>query len=202
MSAFAMMHLKYPTLLEFDKERQTPELKHNLKQLYRVQGKIPCDTYMRTILDPVSSEQLTEPFSQLFTEVQRGGGLKPFRFKFKGVLNDRYLLAVDGAGLYSSGTCKCDECCVKNKGKPNESYYHQMLAGCIVHPNHSVVLPLAPEPIVQQDGTTKNDCEKNALKRFLANTKRKHPHLKLVILLDGLYADAPTIRLITPKFSS
>ena len=196
MSAFAMMHLKYPTLLEFDKERQTPELKHNLKQLYRVQGKIPCDTYMRTILDPVSPEQLTEPFSQLFTEVQRGGGLKPFRFKFKGVLNDRYLLAVDGTGLYSSGTCQCDECCVKNKGKPNESYYHQMLAGCIVHPNHSVVLPLAPEPIVQQDGTTKNDCEKNALKRFLANTKRKHPHLKLVILLDGLYADAPTIRLI------
>ena len=126
MSAFAMMHLKYPTLLEFDKERQTPELKHNLKQ-----------------------QQLTEPFSQLFTEVQRGGGLKPFRFKFKGVLNDRYLLAVDGTGLYSSGTCQCDECCVKNKGKPNESYYHQMLAGCIVHPNHSVVLPLAPEPIVQ-----------------------------------------------------
>ena len=91
MSAFAMMHLKYPTLIEFDKERQTPELKHNLKQLYRVQGKIPCDTYMRTILDPVSPEQLTETFSQLFTEVQRGGGLKPFRVKFKGELNDRYL---------------------------------------------------------------------------------------------------------------
>ena len=71
-----------------------------------------------------------------------------------------------------------------------------MLAGCLVHPGLKVVLPLAPEPIVHQDGSTKNDCEKNALKRFLANLKREHPHLKLVLLLDGLYADGPTISLI------
>ena len=57
-------------------------------------------------------------------------------------------------------------------------------------------MPLVPEPIVHQDGTTKNDCEKNALKRFLADTQREHPHLKLVIVLNGLYADGPTIRLI------
>ena len=196
MSGFAMMHLKYPTLLEFDRERKKPELEHNLKSLYRVEGKIPCDTYMRTILDPVTPAFLREPFSKLLAQVQRGGALKPYRIKFRGLPDDRYLLALDGTGLYYSGKCRCNGCCVKNKGKANESYYHQMLAGCLVHPDLSVVLPLAPEPIVQQDGTTKNDCEKNALKRFLANTKREHPHIKLVILLDGLYADAPTIRLI------
>ena len=43
---------------------------------------------------------------------------------------------------------------------------------------------------------TKNDCEKNAIKRYLAHVKREHPHLNLVILLDGLYADNPTIELI------
>ena len=58
------------------------------------------------------------------------------------------------------------------------------------------MIPLAPEAIVRQDGFTKNDCEKNAIKRFLAHSKREHPHLKFVILLDGLHADKPTIELI------
>ena len=63
MSAFAMMHLKYPSLLEFDRERDTEELRFNLNHLYRVKGKIPCDTYMRTTLDPVDSKAMTEPGS-------------------------------------------------------------------------------------------------------------------------------------------
>ncbi len=58
------------------------------------------------------------------------------------------------------------------------------------------VKPLVPEAIVHQDGSTKNDCEKNALKRLLAHIKREHPHLELAIVLDGLYADVPTIQLI------
>ncbi|WP_061509265.1 hypothetical protein [Endozoicomonas montiporae] len=61
MSAFAMMHLKYPSLLEFDRERETEELKFNLKHLYRVQGRIPCDTYMRSTLDPVDPGAMREP---------------------------------------------------------------------------------------------------------------------------------------------
>ncbi len=84
----------------------------------------------------------------------------------------------------------------KKQGKPNEAYYHNLLGGCIVHPDQKVVMPFAPEAIVQQDGDNKNDCEQNAIKRYLAHVKREHPHLKLVILLDGLFADNPTIELI------
>ena len=68
--------------------------------------------------------------------------------------------------------------------------------GCIVHPSRKTVFPLAPEAICRQDGSTKNDCEKAAIRRFLAQTKHNHPRLKLVILLDGLYADNPTIAMI------
>ncbi len=70
------------------------------------------------------------------------------------------------------------------------------MGGCLVHPSQKVVIPLAPEAIVYQDGVARNDCEKSALKRFLANVKKDHPYLKLIIMLDGLYADGPTIRLI------
>jgi hypothetical protein len=48
---------------------------------------------------------------------------------------------------------------VKNKGQPNESYYHQLLAAVLVHPQLKTVLPLMPEAITGQDGERKNDCE-------------------------------------------
>ena len=36
-----------------------------------------------------------------------------------------------------------------------------------------------PEPIVKQDGTTKNDCERHAAKRFIAKLRQDHPHLHI-----------------------
>lgn len=53
---------------------------------------------------------------------------------------------------------------------------------------------MAPEPIVKQDGETKNDCERNAAKRFLAKLKEDHPHLPFTITEDALSSNAPHIR--------
>jgi hypothetical protein len=67
-----------------------------------------------------------------------------------------------------------------------------MLGAVLVHPDHSAVFPLAPEP--KQDGARKNDCERNAAKRLLADLRRAHPHLKLIVVEDGLASNAPHIR--------
>ncbi len=195
-SAFAMMHQKYDSLLSFDTDQADPVIRHNLETLYHVKdGKVPCDTHMREILDPIDPGEFRKPFKKLFSLVQRNKLLKAFEFKC-GNLKDYYLMPVDGTGLFYSGECRCNECCVKNKGKTNESYYHNLMGGCIVHPDQKTVIPFAPEAIVLQDGATKNDCEKNAIKRYLAHMKREHPHLDFIVLLDGLYADNPTIELI------
>src|SRR5438093_10928381 len=50
-----------------------------------------------------------------------------------------------------------------------------------------------PEPIVKQDGTAKNDCERNAAKRFLGKLRQDHPHLKFIITEDSLSSNAPHI---------
>ncbi len=195
-SAFAMMHQKYDSLLSFDTDQADPVIRHNLETLYHVKdGKVPCDTHMREILDPIDPGEFRKPFKKLFSLVQRNKLLKAFEFKCAN-LKDYYLMPVDGTGLFYSGECRCNDCCVKNKGKTNESYYHNLMGGCIVHPDQKTVIPFAPEAIVLQDGATKNDCEKNAIKRYLAHMKREHPHLDFIVLLDGLYADNPTIELI------
>lgn len=41
-----------------------------------------------------------------------------------------------------------------------------MLGAAIVHPDHRVVLPLCPEMIIKQDGTSKQDCERRAAQPF------------------------------------
>jgi len=38
----------------------------------------------------------------------------------------------------------------------------------VVAPGHQQVLPLPPEFIIPQDGAEKQDCERNAVKRWLA----------------------------------
>ncbi len=50
-----------------------------------------------------------------------------------------------------------------------------MLGAALLHPDHKVVIPLAPEPIVKGDGDNKNDCERNAAKRLLGDFRREHP---------------------------
>jgi hypothetical protein len=51
-----------------------------------------------------------------------------------------------------------------------------------------------PEPINNQDGTEKNDCERNAAKRFISKLRQDHPHLQLMVTEDSLSSNAPHIR--------
>ncbi|MCL6271150.1 hypothetical protein M3P05_14585, partial [Sansalvadorimonas sp. 2012CJ34-2] len=49
MFALAVMHLKYPSLLAFERDKPKEEIAHNLETLYHI-NKVPCDTYMRELL--------------------------------------------------------------------------------------------------------------------------------------------------------
>ena len=73
------------------------------------------------------------------------------------------------------------------------TYHHQILAAALVHPEQKVVYLLAPEPILNTDGAEKNDCERNALKRWVKDFRREHTHLKTMIIADGLSSNEPFI---------
>jgi hypothetical protein len=183
MSAFAMFSLKAPSLLAFDKQRA----EGNLKTIYGIK-RAPCDTRMRERLDPVAPESLRPSFTLVFRQLQRGKALEPMVF-----LDGHYLVALDGTGYFSSPTIHCDSCLHKAHRNGSVTYYHQMLGAAIIHPDFRAVIPLMPEPMVKQDGTEKNDCERNAAKRFIAKLRHDHPHLKFIITEDALSSNAPHI---------
>jgi hypothetical protein len=183
MSAFAMFSLKLPSLLAFDKQR----VEGNLGTIYGIE-RVPCDTHMREILDPGSPESLRPSFTSVFRQLQRGKALEAMAF-----LDGHYLLSLDGTGYFSSMTIHCASCLHKVHRNGSITYAHQMLGAAIVHPEKREVIPLMPEPIVKQDGTDKNDCERNAAKRFLAKLRKDHPHLTFIITEDSLSSNAPHI---------
>jgi hypothetical protein len=183
MAGFAVFALKEPSLLAFDQQRRSDE--GNLKSLFGFQ-QIPSDTQMRTILDDVDPQLLRPVFASVFRQLQRGKALEPFVF-FRG----HYLLALDGTTYFSSEKIHCPSCLEKKSRNGKIAYSHQMLGACLVHPDFKEVIPLCPEPIIKQDGDTKNDCERNASRRFLAHFRREHPKLPVIVVEDALSANAP-----------
>ncbi len=92
---------------------------------------------------------------------------------------------MDGTGYFSSTEIHCGQCCEKHHRDGRVTWYHQLLGAVLVNPDHKEVFPFAPEPILKHDGMSKNDCERNAAKRFLKEARRKHPHMKFVVIEDG-----------------
>jgi hypothetical protein len=183
MSAFAMFSLKAPSLLAFDKERA----EGNLHTIYGIE-RVPCDTRMREILDPISPQWLRPAFKSVFRQLQRGKALEAMTW-----LDGHYLLALDGTGYFSSKTVHCASCLRRVHRNGSITYAHQMLGAAIIHPDQRAVIPLMPEPITNRDGTDKNDCERNAAKRFVAKLRQDHPHLKFIVTEDSLSSNAPHI---------
>ena len=186
MSAFAMFSLKDPSLLAFDQRRSDPN--DNFRTIYGI-NRVPCDSQMRAILDPVDPKGLRTPFLEIFRLLQRSKVLERFVY-----LDGCYLVSLDGTGYFSSTKIHCASCLEKHHRNGTVSYSHQLLGATLVHPDLKEVIPLAPEPIIQQDGHTKNDCERNATRRWLRQFRKEHPHLRAIIVEDALSANAPHLK--------
>jgi hypothetical protein len=184
MAGLALYSLKDPSLLAF----QRRALDQNLRSVFGLQA-IPCDTQMRTILDDVGPDGIRPLFKDIFRSLQRGKVLEDYVF-----LPEGYLVALDGVEYFRSSKVHCQHCLTCQHKNGELSYYHQMLAAVILHPDLPEVIPLAPEPIQRQDGDNKNDCERNAARRWLRRFRRDHPHLNVVLVEDALFSNAPHIR--------
>ena len=184
MAGLALFCLKDPSLLAF--MRRT--LDHNLRCVFGLKA-IPSDTQMRSILDEVDPPLLRPLYKDVFRQLQRGKVLEEYVF-----LQGCYLIALDGVEYFRSQKVHCDHCLTRQHGNGAVSYYHQMLGAVIVHPDFPEVLPLAPEPLQRCDGQAKNDCERNAARRWLKAFRKDHPHLRVIVVEDALSSNAPHIR--------
>ena len=106
------------------------------------------------------------------------------------VLDEGVLIALDGVWYHSSENISCKRCLHVTKGD-RTTYCHTILAATIVKPGDTVVLPVMGEPIGNDDGGEKQDCELNAAKRWLAKHAGEYARLKPTLLGDDLFSRQP-----------
>ena len=187
-SGFGLFYLQDPSLLEFQRRFQEQVQSNNLGTVFGVEA-IPRDTQLREVLDTHDYAPLLEVYSDYFRRLQRSKQLDRYQF-YQG----SYLITIDGSQYFNSEKIHCRLCLSKEKSNGHKEYSHQVLQPALVHPDMRQVIPLAPEFIRIQDGSSKQDCETNAGKRALCKIRLDHPQLPIIIVGDSLYSTGPFIR--------
>jgi hypothetical protein len=133
------------------------------------------------LLDGLEPERFSGVFTDNLKPAEQYQGLEGYR-----VLDGGVLIALDGVWHFSSGNIHCEHCLHKSKDGIT-TYYPSIVAATIVKPGDSVVLPLMPEMIRNEDGREKQDCEWNAAKRWLGKYGEEYQWLSPTLLGDEFY---------------
>jgi hypothetical protein len=170
-----------------DYQRQM-ELGHSSSNCHTLFGisKIPDGNHIRTLLDQVGPDALQPCFDQALGQLRERNGLTAFRR-----LGGRCLIALDGTEYFCSQKLGCAQCSARQRANGIAEYSHAMLCATLVAPGHNRTVPLMPEFLAPQDGAEKQDCERNAAKRWLhAHAERVRP-LRPVYRGDDLFCSQP-----------
>jgi len=189
-SVLSVFFFQHPSMLDFQITMKQKWKRCNLETVMGVK-EIPSNVQITTLLDGIDPDSLSSVFNKNLHTVDKWGGLKDFRYLDGGVL-----LALDGVWYFSSEQIHCDHCLHTTK-EGVTTYYHSALAGTLVKPGNTAVLPVVPEMItntddtVQETSSRKQDCERNAAKRWLIKHAEEYKWLSPTLLGDDLYSNYP-----------
>jgi hypothetical protein len=185
MSAFALFFMQSESFLAYQRTLDTGRQTSNCQTLFGMAA-IPTDNHIRAMLDPVHPSHLQPAFDHALDLLRERGGLSAFQR-----LGGRTLIALDGTEYFCSQKLGCAQCLTRKRANGKIESYHAMLAATIVAPGQPHAFPLMPEFIAPQDGAEKQDCERNAAKRWLAAHSVRLAPLRPVYLGDDLFACQP-----------
>jgi hypothetical protein len=185
LSAFSLFFMQSESFLSYQRSLEEGRKTSNCQTLFGM-DRIPTDNHIRSMLDPVHPSHLQPVFDQVVAALEAHEGMEPFRR-----LGGRTLVALDGTEYFCSQKLGCPNCQTRKRANGQVESYHSMLAATIVAPGHAMVVPLMPEFIVKPDGAEKQDCERNAVKRWLTTHAERMAGLRPVYLGDDLFACQP-----------
>ena len=159
--------------------------KQNLQTLFEVK-ETPSDNQIRNLLDPLEPAEFAPQYEWIWQQLSRLGGLKPYQTS----LGTR-LIALDGMVYHSSTEISCTCCSTRQDRAGKTHYYHATLLPLMVQPGLEHVLTCFPEMITPQDGAEKQDCERNAGKRWLNRWSHLFTPQSITYLGDDLFCNQP-----------
>jgi len=192
--AYGVFFFQHPSMLEYQERLKKKNERSNVQTILQV-DKIPGNNQITRLLDDINSGTFAPAFEQGLETAQRYKGLDQHM-----VLGGRYrLITIEGAWFYQSENIKCGHCLRRQMKDGQRMYYHDMIAAALVKLGFQTVLPLVPEFIRNEEGKEKQDCEREAAKRWLYGNAERYRWLNPVFLGDDLYLNYPVCTAITGK---
>ena len=185
LSAFSLFFTQNPSFLQFQRDMEKAKGRSNAQTLFQIDT-IPSDNHIRDILDEAKPEHVYPVFTYIFDTLNQHEYLDSYR-----CINGDLLIAFDGTEYHHSQSIYCENCNITRHRNGTVTYSHKAIMPVVVSPKNNTVISIEPEFIVPQDGNVKQDCEHEAMKRWL---KKHHAHyrpLGVTVLGDDLYCDQP-----------
>ena len=182
LSAFSVFFMGSASFLAHQRRLDEGHGRSNCQTLFGI-SKIPTDAHIRDMLDGAPPEA----FDPLFWQVlDLPGVLDRYR-----CIDGRPIVALDGTEHFVSRKIHCKRCLKRKRADGGTEYFHAFLGASLVAPGSNRVLPLPPEFVLAQDGAEKQDCERNAAKRWLARQGARLKELRPIVVGDDLFACQP-----------
>jgi hypothetical protein len=184
LGAFSVFYMQSPSFLAHQRDMQRKKGENNAQGLFGV-AQIPSDGQIRNLLDPVEPGLLREPFWEIYHHLDESGLLDQYR----GVGGTR-LISLDGSQYFSSQQIHCPNCRVVVRDE-HTYYSHLVMLAVLSAPGQKRVICLDPEFITPQDGHDKQDCEQQAIKRWVERNAQRFEPWRVTILADDLHCHQP-----------
>lgn len=173
-----------------------PMFVKTLKTLYPEIESIPHQDTLNRVLSLIDPNDIEKALCDLIRNF-----IKKKKFR-RLLVNGRYAIAFDGSQKFKSDHLINAKYLQRKNGKDGElQFFVYVLEANFVFPN-GLSIPFMSEFLdysidaknqTKTEEQIKQDCELKAFKRLSERVKKEFPHLPIVALLDGLYANGPAI---------
>ena len=180
MGATGMFLLKQDSRNSLNNKWKDDNFRAHYRNIFGL--RLPHQDTVSDVLTEIEPEELEQVKMDLMSNLFEQKLLRPYR-----LLDQYYLVAVDGTGVVSFDRPHCEHCLKKTSKKGKTTYFHYVLEAKLVTPaGHA--LSLGSEWVENPQGDyEKQDCERKAFKRLADKLKKQYPRLPVCILADGLY---------------
>ncbi len=187
--AYSVFHMQSASFLAHQRIMDRKRGRSNLESVFEMK-QIPSDTHIRNMLDGVPATHLEGGYEWLWKQLGKEKQLAGFQ-----TMGGRLLVGLDGIQFFSSTKIHCEQCS-QQETEGEIRYHHRALTALVVHPKQKVVLPLAPEFLLPQDGADKQDSELAAAKRWVPHHAAWLQKQRAIILGDDLFSHQPFCELL------
>ena len=153
-----------------------------------IRGKIPKVDAVRDALSRTDPEEIEGILTAEVSRIRKNGVLR------NGTIGGYVTAAIDGVELFCSRKKQCRKCLTRKTASGEPEYFHKSIVCTTVGSNPHVIL--GQDMLESRDGPEKDEGELTGGKRLIERLYRQHGHFADVIVADGLYLNAPFLRIV------